>query len=390
MKKFIPYGRQDINKDDIRAVIDVLQSEWITQGSRIAHFEQALAKYCGAQYAVCVSSGTAALHIACLAVGLQKGNEAITTPITFLATANAIIYASAHPVFADVEYDTLTINPSAIRNSITSKTKAIVPVHFAGHPCQMVHVSEIAREKKLIVIEDASHALGSQYKCNGRWIKVGGCQHSDITIFSFHPVKHITTGEGGAILTNRKDLYEECLALRNHGVIKETEKFCNPLRVTDERGAWYYEMQMLGFNYRITDIQCALGISQLKRLKDFLVRRREIAQWYNTMLSAVEEIELPKERAQYKSAWHLYTVRLKDAQRRRPIFEALRKRNIGVQVHYIPIYLQPYYRRHFRYQQGICLIAEDYYQRALTLPLYPKMRKADVRYVVTTLKRVLK
>lgn len=370
-------------------MVKVLKSDWITQGPKIKEFEEALSHYTGARYAVAVSNGTAALHLSCLAAGIKPGDEVITSPITFAASANCVLYSGGKPVFADIEEDTINIDPDEIERKATRKTKAIIPVHFAGHPCDMEKIGVIARRYGLMVIEDAAHALGAQYRIqrgggSEKWSKVGDGHFSDMTIFSFHPVKSITTGEGGAVLTNNRKLYDRLLILRNHGITKENKAFQNK-----DEGPWYYEMQALGFNYRITDFQCALGLNQLKRIDSFLRRRREIAALYDEALFALEEIVLPQVRATVKSAWHIYCIRLKDASKRKMVFETLRGSNIGVQVHYIPVYCHPYYRR-LGYKKGICRKAEDFYRRTITLPIHPGMRDKDVRYVVMRLKESLR
>ena len=374
--KIIPYGRQWVDASDIREVIKVLKSDWLTQGPKIKEFEDALCKYTGAKYAVAVSSGTAALHISCLAANIKRGDEVITSPITFVASANSISYCGGKPVFADIQKDTVNIDPEEIKKKINPNTKAIIPIHFAGHPCDLEEIKEIAEKHNLLIIEDASHALGAEYKNS----KIGSCKYSDMTIFSFHPVKHITTGEGGAVLTNQKDLYQRLLLFRNHGITKEKEK------MTRFDGPWYYEMQELGFNYRMTDFQCALGISQLKKLEKYIERRRELVSIYNKELSKIDKIILPVEKSYVKSSWHIYYIRLKDASKRRLIFEELQKSNIGVQVHYIPVYLQPYYQKNFDYHMGNCPKAEEYYKSTITLPLYPKMTDKDIKYVIEILK----
>src|SRR4030066_528176 len=370
--RIIPYGRQGVDASDIREVIKVLKSDWLTQGSKIEEFEDALCKYNGVKYAVAVSNGTAALHIACLAADIKRGDEVITSPITFVASANSILYCGGKPVFADIQRDTVNIDPEEIKKKINPNTRAIIPVHFAGHPCDLEEIKEIAEKHNLLIIEDASHALGAEYKNS----KIGSCKYSDMTIFSFHPVKHITTGEGGAVLTNQKDLYQRLLLFRNHGITKEKEKmnkFDDP---------WYYEMHELGFNYRITDFQCALGISQLKKLEKYIERRRELVSIYNKELSKIDKIILPVEKPYVKSSWHIYYIRLKDASKRRLVFEELKKSNIGVQVHYIPVYLQPYYQKNFGYKAGDYPKAEDYYQSTITLPLYPKMMNSNIQYII--------
>lgn len=409
----IPYGRQWIDEDDIQAVIEVLRSDWITQGPKVEKFERALASCCGARYAVAISNGTAALHVASLAAGFGPGDEVITSPITFVASANCILYCGGKPIFVDIQPDTVNIDPNKIKELLNPeslilnpKIKAIIPVHFAGHPCEMEEIYTIAKEHNLIVIEDACHALGAEYKVkaevkvkkkpnaksesqlltNDSWVKVGSCRHSDMTVFSFHPVKHITTGEGGAILTNRKDLYERLLLFRNHGITKDSSRFT--VHGSRSTGSWYYEMQELGFNYRITDIQCALGLSQLKKLDKFLRRRREIVGRYNEALQEIEEIKLPVEKDYAKSAWHIYVIRLnleKIGKSRKEVFEELRSKGIGVQVHYITAYYHPYYQR-LGYAKGLCPEAERYYEECITLPLFPGMTDYEVKKVIESVK----
>lgn len=380
-KAYIPYGRQNISIQDRTVVIDVLKSDFITQGPKIEEFEKNLCKYTSAKYAVAVSSGTAALHIACLAADLKRNDEAITSPITFVASANCILYCGGKPIFADVLEDTVNIDPAEIKKMISKKTKVIIPVHFAGHPADLEEIRNLAERYKLIVIEDASHALGAEYKGS----KIGSCRYSDMVVFSFHPVKSITTGEGGAVLTNRKKLYERLLMLRNHGITKDSSRFKGD--DNHSRGPWYYEQQLLGFNYRITDFQCALGISQLMRINEFLRRRREIVNVYNTELSGSKNFILPLEKPNAKSSWHLYYIRLTQSSGRKIVFERLQKSGIGSQVHYIPVHLQPYYRERFRYREGMYPVAERYYRRTISLPLYPLMCTAEVRKVVQVVRR---
>jgi len=375
MKKFIPYGHQWIDNSDIRAVIKVLKSDWITQGSKIKEFENAVAKYCGVKYAVAVSSGTAALHAAYAVAGIKAGDEVITTPLSFAATSNAIIYCGGKPVFADIQEDTLNINPKEIKKKITKKTKTIASVDFAGHPCDYDEILKIAKKYKLLIIEDAAHALGSEYK--GK--KIGS--FADMTILSFHPVKTITTGEGGMILTNNKYFYDKLQVFRNHGMIKKPEK-----------GNWYYEIEKPGYNYRLTDFQCALGLSQLKKIDQFIKRRREIFFEYNKAFRDVREIVTSVERNYAKSAWHIYVVQLRIERLkadRKKIFEELKKKGIGVQIHYIPLHLQPFYRQKFGYKLGDFPNVENYYERAITLPLFPKMTDKDVQSVIRVVKETI-
>lgn len=377
----ISYGRQSIDKEDIRAVLEVLQSDWLTQGPKIKEFEDALCAYTGAKYAVAVSSGTAALHIACLAGEIRPRDEVITSPITFAASANCILYCGGKPVFADVQRDTANIDPNAIKQKISRKTRAILPVHFSGHPCDLEEIHALARKNGLLIIEDAAHALGAVYKKS----LIGSCKYSDMTIFSFHPVKSITTGEGGAILTNKINIYKKLLACRNHGIIKDKKEFLHKNRARN--GDWYHEMQSLGFNYRLTDFQCALGISQIKKIDTLLARRREISSIYNERLIDLDSIVLPVEKLYVNSSWHLYCIRIKRPSNRKAIFEKLRRSGIGVQVHYIPVYQHPYYHN-LGYKKMLCKNAEDFYGQEISIPLYPGMTDKDVNYVVKVLKEM--
>ncbi len=371
MSRFLPYGHQRIGKDDIKAVSKTLESDWITQGPKIQEFEEKLARYCGARYALGVSSGTSALHLAFLVSGLSRGDEVVTSPLTFAATSNTIVHCGAKPVFADVQEDTLNIDPEEIEKKITRKTKALAVVDFAGHPCDFREIKKIARKHKLLVIGDAAHSLGAKY----RGKKAGSL--SDLTVLSFHPVKAITTGEGGAVLTDKKDLYLKMKRLRHHGIVKKPEK-----------GSWYYEIEEPGYNYRITDFQCALGISQLKKIDRFLKRRREIVKKYDKAFEGMKEIIRPAERKYVKSAWHIYPVRLRSKNRRK-VFENLRKQGIGVQVHYLPLHLHSFYKKKFGYKKGDFPVAEKYYEKALTLPLFPGMADGDISRVVKIFKRTL-
>ncbi|MEW6608428.1 MAG: UDP-4-amino-4,6-dideoxy-N-acetyl-beta-L-altrosamine transaminase [bacterium] len=385
MKKIIPYGRQWIEDDEIKAVVEVLKSDWVTQGSKVEEFERRITEYCGAKFAVVVSSGTAALHIACLSAGIEKDDEVITSPITFVASSNCVLYCGGRPVFADIEEDTANIASGEIKKRIASKTKAIIPVHFAGHPCDLETIGKIDKEHNLIIIEDACHSLGAEYRSQKlEWVKIGSCKHSDMTVFSFHPVKHITTGEGGAVLTNNEDFYEKLLMFRNHGITKEKTRLINK-----NEGLWYYEMQELGFNYRITDFQCALGIKQLERVDDFVARRREIADKYNEAFKDMEAIITPCEKENVKSSYHLYVIQLKKGLNRKEIFDALREEGIGVQVHYIPVHLQPYYQQNLGYKKGDYPKAEEFYERTLSLPLFPKMSNKEIERVIRIVQKII-
>jgi len=371
MEKFIPYGHQWVDKSDIKAVLNVLKSDWLTQGPIVEQFEKAVAKYCGAKYAVAFSSGTSALYCAYRVVGIDEKDEVITTPLTFVATSNMLAMLGAVPVFADVDEETLTIDPREIEKKITKKTKAIVTVDFAGHPCEYDEILKIARENNLFLIEDACHAMGARYK--GK--KIGS--FSDMTILSFHPVKHITTGEGGMVLTNNKDFYEKLKILRSHGIEKKPEN-----------GAWYYEITEPSFNFRITDLQCALGMSQLKKISGFLKKRREIAGIYSKALNNIKEIILPKEKDYTESAWHLYPIQINKANRKK-IFDNLQKIGIGVQVHYMPLHLHPFYQKKFGYKNGDFPASERYYERTISIPLFPKMKMNEINYVIQNIKKYI-
>ncbi len=400
MNKTIPYSRQYVDEDDIAAVVSVLKSDYLTQGPEIELFESALANYTCARYCVVFSSGTAALHAAYFAADLREGDEIITSPITFAATANAALYLRGVPVFSDVEPDTANIDSTKIEEKITSKTKLIVPVHYAGQPVDLEPIHSIASKHGIKVIEDACHALGSQYRIerfkdqavsvkNEEWTRIGSCTHSDMAILSFHPVKHIATGEGGAVLTNNNEMYERLLLFRSHGITKNKHNFTNP--DASQQGEWYYEMQSLGYNYRMTDIQAALGCSQLTKIECFVKARREIASYYSNVFKDNPYFDVPTEREYCRSSFHLYTIRLKDhlAEKRATIFSRLRKEGLGVQVHYIPVYLQPYYRD-LGFQKGCCPVAEDFYGRAISIPIFHGMTETQRDEVVGKVLRIMR
>ncbi len=370
----IPYGRQIIDDDDIQAVVDVLKSDYLTTGLKIAEFEQSVSDYVGAKYAVAVSNGTAALHAACFAAGIGEGDEVITTPITFAASANCVLYCGGKPVFADIDPQTYNIDAEDIKRKITARTKAVIPVHLAGQPCDMDAIHKIAEEYHLMVIEDGAHALGSVYK--GK--KIGAL--SDMTTFSFHPVKPITTGEGGMVVTDDEELYQRLVLFRSHGITRDASL------LTEDGGPWFYQQLELGYNYRITDIQCALGCSQMKKLQRFIGRRRELAARYDEALKDCPHLLLPYQLPQTESGYHLYIIQVTDCDRRQ-VFEELRAKGVGVNVHYIPVYYHPYYREH-GYGDVCCPHAEQLYQRMMSIPLHAGMTDAQQDYVIQCIKEI--
>ncbi len=378
-KTLLPYGRQSIGEDDIQVVVDVLRSDWLTTGPKVGEFEEAFAARVGAKYAVSFSSGTAALHGAAFAAGLRPGDEAITTPMTFAATANCVLYQGATPVFADVSADTLNLDPEKVAAQITPRTRAIFPVDYAGHPADLDSILELAARDGLVVIEDACHALGAEYRGH----RTGSI--ADMTAFSFHPVKHVATGEGGMVTTERADFAERLRRFRNHGISSDA-------RQRQAEGQWRYEMVLLGFNYRLTDIACALGVSQLKKLAPNLLRRREIAARYAAAFRDLSGVTPPAVRADVNPAWHLYPIRInleKLSANRAQVFRALRAENIGVNVHYIPVHCHPYYRDRFGYRGGEYPVAEDAYERLISLPMFHGMSDQDAEDVIRAVEKVI-
>jgi len=377
-EKLLPYGRQRVEEEDIAAVVEVLRSDWLTTGPKVAEFEDRLAAWVGAKYAVSFSSGTAALHGAAFAAGLEAGDEAITTPMTFCADANCVVYQGARPVFADVCHDTLNIDPEQVAEKISERTRTMIAVDYAGHPADLEALRNLAKQRGILLIEDACHALGAEY--HGQ--RVGGI--ADMTVFSFHPVKHLTTGEGGMVTTNDAGLAEKLRRFRNHGINSEA-------RQRQEAGQWFYEMVLLGFNYRLTDIGCALGISQLHRLEANLARRREIAAQYSRAFRSLPAVVVPAVREGVNPAWHLYPIRLKLEMLwagRAEIFRALRAENLGANVHYIPVHLHPYYRERFGFKGGEYPVAEDAYERLISLPMFHGMSDQDVEDAIAAVAKV--
>ncbi len=374
----LPYGRQSVDEEDIAGVVEALRSDWLTTGPKVAEFERAFAETVGIREAVSVTSGTAALHAAVFAAGIGPGDEVITTPLTFAATANCVRYQGGTVVFADVVPVSLNLAPAQVKAKISDRTKSIIPVDFGGQPADLDEILVLAAEHDLIVIEDAAHALGATYR--GR--RVGSI--SPLSTFGFHPVKHITTGEGGMVTTDDPALAERLRRFRNHGISSD-------YRQRERQGSWYYEMQELGFNTRLTDIQCALGLSQLTRLGEWVARRCQIAGRYAEALAGIPEIELPKVSSDRESAWHLYVIRLNlDRLRvgRDQIFRALRAENIGVNVHYIPVPWHPYYRR-LGYVRGQWPVAESAFERLISVPMWAGMTDGDVDDVVAAVMKVV-
>jgi UDP-4-amino-4,6-dideoxy-N-acetyl-beta-L-altrosamine transaminase len=383
----IPYGRQDVSEEDIQAVVQVLHSDWLTQGPAVERFEQEVARYCGAQYAVAVSNATAALHIACLAAGLGEGDILWTSPNTFVASSNCALYCGARPDFVDIDPRSYNMSLAALKAKLAhaKKTgklpKLVIPVHFGGQSCDMERIAELGKNDGFSIIEDASHAIGGRYRNK----PVGSCTFSDMTVFSFHPVKIVTTGEGGMVLTNRQDLYEKLLRLRSHGITRAPE-----LMEHEPDGPWYYQQIDLGFNYRITDIQAALGASQMQRLDQFVARRQQLADRYDALLSGLP-LTIPWRDPAAYSAFHLYVIRLHlnaIGKTHRQVFEGLRDRGIGVNLHYIPVHTQPYYRR-LGFKKGDFPIAEQYYREAITLPMYYGLKDAEQQQVADALREML-
>ena len=374
ISKSLPYGKQTIDDEDIEEVVKTLKSPLITQGPKIEEFEKAIAKYCGAKYAVAFNSGTSALHGAYFALGLKKGDEMITSPNTFVASSNAALYLGANVKFGDIELETGNIDVSKIKT--TENTKLITPVHYSGNPVDLKELSEIENVK---IIEDGAHALGATY--NGD--KIGSLKYSEMAMFSFHPVKHITTGEGGIIVTNDEKYYEKLQLFRSHGITKSN-------LVNESHGDWYYEMQELGFNYRITDIQCALGLSQLKKLDSFVKSRRKIAKIYDELFEDNSYFDVCVEKDERKSAYHLYPILLKDQfiKNKKEIFAKLRANGLGVQVHYIPVYKQPYYQD-LGFEMNLCPVCEEFYKKELSIPMYPTLSDEDIKFVKDTLFNVI-
>jgi len=375
----IPYGKHFIDEEDVTAVVNVLRSDWLTTGPRVDEFEKAVGDYVGAKYAVAVSSGTAALHCAMNAIGIKPGDEVIVPAITFVATANCVCYQGGTPVIADVDPNTLLIDIASVKSKISSKTKAIIVVDYAGQPCDYDSLRAIANANEIYLVGDSCHSLGATYKN----FKIGTI--TDMTVFSFHPVKHVATGEGGMIVTDNLELFSKMKQFQNHGISTD-------IRQRNKENNHYYEMIELGYNYRITDIQCALGISQLKKLPDSLKRRREIASQYDQIFMNEDSVQPLYKKNEIEHAYHLYVVRLNPdyCDKRDRVFQQIRNWGIGVNVHYLPVHLHPWYKKEFGYSSGDCPIAENSYRNIITLPMWPGLSHYDVEKIAKIILRAIK
>jgi UDP-4-amino-4,6-dideoxy-N-acetyl-beta-L-altrosamine transaminase len=367
----IGYGKQSITETDVEKVKEALWGS-LSSGPQVSEFERHFANYAGARYAVAVSSGTAALHLICLALGISPGDRVLVPPITFAATANCARYCGADPVFADVSENGL-LSVSAVEKCLEDNSiRLIIPVHYGGNTCDMSLLAEKAGERGIFIVEDACHALGAVYAGD----KIGSCRFSDMCVFSFHPVKQLTTGEGGMITTNSPELYEKLCLFRSHGIIKEES-----LLKYGQEEPWHQEMHVLGYNYRISDINCALGISQLAKLEDNLQKRAILAGIYNAELKDIREITLPDRENTERQAWHLYCILLENREIRKKLYFFLREKGIYCQVHYVPVYWHPYYQA-LGYKEGLCPVAEDFYHRVLTIPLYPDLQEFEQQEII--------
>ena len=393
IKRFLPYGRQSIDQNDIKKVSKILTSNLITQGPGIYSFEKKFSKYVGSKFAVACATGTAALHLSCKVLKLGPGKNLLTSPITFVASANCAEYVGAKTHFADIDPNNFCISVEALKMFLLKKKiDILVVVHMSGHPADLSEIYKLKKKYKFKVIEDACHALGGSYK--GK--KIGSCKYSDLSTFSFHPTKPITTGEGGMITTNNKELYEQLLILRNHGLHKNKKNFLNKKMAFDPNGnqnTWYYEMNNLGFNYRMTDMQAALGESQIKKIDKFTKIRNLIAKTYNKSFSNNALIKIPQENSFIKHSYHLYTILVnfkKLKKSRNQIMYELRNENIGTQVLYIPVHLQPYYLKKYGFRKGDFPAAEKYYQYCLSIPIFPDLKKKEINYVINKINSIIK
>ncbi len=387
-EKNYSYSKQTIDDEDVQAVLSVLQSDWLTQGPSVQEFEQHLAEKFGSRRVTAVCNGTAALHLMGLALGWKPGDIVITSPLTFLASANCILYAGATPDFVDIDPHTYTIDVDRLETRVKEHqaqgrtVKAVVAVDYAGHPCDWKALHQLAQRYEFQLVDDAAHSMGARYEGDS----IGSSRFADCTMFSFHPVKHVTTGEGGAILTNSLEIDESVKRLRTHGVTKDES------RLQRNDGPWYYEMQELGFNYRITDLQCALGVSQLKKLERFVEKRQAIAQYYDAAFESDDRMTVPQVASNVSHVYHLYPLRIHFERlsiSKQDLFRKLREKRISCQVHYIPVHFQPYYQQQFGFREGDYPIAERIYRQEVSIPVYPQLESEDLDYISTTIRRVL-
>ncbi len=393
---FIPYGKQWVTEEDISIVSECLRSPYLTVGPKIAEFEEKFAQLVGAKHAIAVCNATAALHLAMIVGGVQKGHRVITSPITFLASANCAAYVDAIPDFCDIDPISLTLCPNSLAEGYKDDLKAVVAVDYAGQSAEMPRIAEFARKKGVLIIEDACHAVGGKFEHQKKIFKIGGHEWADMTVFSFHPVKTMTTGEGGMLVTSNDRYAQRARLLRSHGIVRDWETFeaASNCEVTLEKGPWFYEMQELGFNYRLTEIQAALGISQLNKLGSFIKRRSEIVAAYDAALCDIPWISTPKCRNPADLnliSWHLYTLRIdfpRVGKSRTEVMEELKSKGVGSQVLYIPVHLQPWYRRTYGYQVGKCPMAEKAYATLLSVPLFPAMTNNDVARVIESIRQL--
>lgn len=378
MSERIPYGSQWLDEDDIAAVVDVLRGDWLTTGPTVARFEAGLASACGASHAIAVNSGTAALHAAYHAAGLGPGDELLTSPLTFAATANAALYLGATVRFVDVTKDTGNLNPALVRDALSPNTRVIAPIDFGGHPADYEALAQVAAEHGAVLVADAAHSLGARY--HGK--PVG--QLADLSALSLHPIKPITTGEGGAVITSDGAAADRARSFRNHGFLRDRSQLTRP-----DEGPWYAEQHTLGFNYRLTDIQAGLGLSQLTKLEGFIARRQVIATRYLSAFADLDGLELPTVRDGVEPGWHLFQVRVPEAALRRPLYDRLQALGLGVQVHYLPVYRHPYYAA-LGFEDGQCPVAEDLYERSITLPLFPRLTDEQVSRVIDGVRQAVR
>lgn len=383
----ISYGKQSVNQEDIEEVVKVLQSNFLTQGDKVIEFESSLCEYFGSKYSIALANGTAALHLAGLALGWKESDIVITSPLTFLATVNSIVYSGSTPDFVDIDPDTYCIDVNQLEKKLKfydskgKRVKSVIGVDFAGQPCDWNSIKELSNKYGFSIVNDNCHAIGASYYEDKKY----ACNFADLVIQSYHPVKNITTGEGGAVLTNNKELHLKIKSLRSHGMERNS-------KITESKGMWYYEMKSLGFNYRLTDIQCALGVSQLRKLDSFVLKRKKIAKSYDEFFKNRDSFLIPKTSRGNSHAYHLYPLKYEFSLKginKKEFFKEARKKNLALQVHYIPVHMQPFYKKNYGFKQGSYPIAEDFYNKEISLPIYPDLERKDIEFVKKTLTQLL-